>query len=64
MKFMPKWRLRKPADDAKTVYVSEKFGVRSLHIGSDTVQSAGRRARPSAGCPGVATGAVRKNRSA
>lgn len=46
MKFMPKWRLRKPADDAKTVYVSEKFGVRSLHIGSDTVQSAMRIARP------------------
>jgi spermidine synthase len=46
MKFMPKWRLRKPAEDAKTVYVSEKFGVRSLHIGSDTVQSAMRLARP------------------
>lgn len=46
MKFMPKWRLRKPADDAQTVYVSEKFGVRSLHIGSDTVQSAMRIARP------------------
>lgn len=43
---MPKWRLRKPAEDAKTVYVSEKFGVRSLHIGSDTVQSAMRLARP------------------
>lgn len=46
MKFMPKWRLRKPAEDARTVYVSEKFGVRSLHIGSDTVQSAMRIARP------------------
>ena len=46
MKFMPKWRLRKPSEDAKTVYVSEKFGVRSLHIGSDTVQSAMRIARP------------------
>lgn len=46
MKFLPKWRLRKPSDDAKTVYVSEKFGVRSLHIGSDTVQSAMRIARP------------------
>lgn len=46
MKFLPKWRLRKPAEDAKTVYVSEKFGVRSLHIGSDTVQSAMRIARP------------------
>lgn len=46
MKFLAKWRLRKPAEDAKTVYVSEKFGVRSLHIGSDTVQSAMRIARP------------------
>lgn len=46
MKFMPKWRLRKPSEDTKTVYVSEKFGVRSLHIGSDTVQSAMRLARP------------------
>lgn len=46
MKFLPKWRLRKPSEDTKTVYVSEKFGVRSLHIGSDTVQSAMRLARP------------------
>ena len=46
MKFLPKWRLRKPSEDAETVYVSEKFGVRSLHIGSDTVQSAMRIARP------------------
>src|SRR5574340_1778745 len=46
MKFLAKWRIRKPADDAETVYVSEKFGVRSLHIGSDTVQSAMRIARP------------------
>ncbi|MGZ8199011.1 MAG: hypothetical protein ACXWVP_11690, partial [Burkholderiales bacterium] len=46
MKFLAKWRVRKPADDAETVYVSEKFGVRSLHIGSDTVQSAMRLARP------------------
>jgi len=29
MKFLPKWRLRKPSEDAKTAYVSEKFGVRS-----------------------------------
>jgi spermidine synthase len=40
------WRIRKPADDAETVYISEKFGVRSLHIGSDTVQSAMRIAAP------------------
>lgn len=46
MKFLPKWRLRKPSEDTKTVYISEKFGVRSLHIGSDTVQSAMRLARP------------------
>lgn len=46
MRFVPKWRLRKPAEDAETVYVSEKFGVRSLHIGSDTVQSSMRIARP------------------
>lgn len=46
MKFLSKWRIRKPADDAETVYVSEKFGVRSLHIGSDTIQSSMRIARP------------------
>ncbi len=40
------WRIRKPADDAETVYISEKFGVRSLHIGSDTIQSAMRIAAP------------------
>jgi spermidine synthase len=46
MKFLAKWRVRKPADDAETVYVSERFGVRSLHIGSDTIQSSMRLARP------------------
>jgi spermidine synthase len=46
MKFLSKWRVRKPADDEQTVYVSERFGVRSLHIGSDTVQSSMRLARP------------------
>jgi spermidine synthase len=40
------WRIRKPADDTETVYISEKYGVRSLHIGSDTVQSAMRIAAP------------------
>lgn len=40
------WRIRKAAEDAETVYISEKFGVRSLHIGSDTVQSAMRIAAP------------------
>lgn len=38
--------MRRPADQAGLVYVSEKFGVRSLHIGSDTTQSAMRLARP------------------
>ena len=46
MKFLAKWRLRKPADDAETVYMSERYGVRSLHIGSDTIQSSMRLARP------------------
>jgi spermidine synthase len=46
MKFLSKWRVRKPADDEETVYVSERFGVRSLHIGSDTVQSSMRLTRP------------------
>lgn len=46
MKFLAKWRLRKPAEDAETAYVSEKFGVRTLHIGSDTVQSAMRITSP------------------
>jgi spermidine synthase len=40
------WRIRKPAEDAETVYISEKFGVRVLHIGSDTVQSAMRISAP------------------
>src|SRR5215213_7292600 len=46
MKFLAKWRIRKPADDAETPYVSERYGVRTLHIGSDTVQSAMRLTRP------------------
>jgi spermidine synthase len=46
MKFMAKWRVRKRAQDAETVYVSERYGVRSLHIGSDTVQSSMRLAKP------------------
>jgi spermidine synthase len=46
MKFLARWRLRKPAEDAETVYISEKFGVRSLHIGSDTIQSSMRIAKP------------------
>src|SRR5688572_1868289 len=46
MKFLAKWRIRKPADDEQTAYVSERYGVRSLHIGSDTVQSSMRLTRP------------------
>ena len=46
MKFFPKWRIRRQAEDAETAYVSERFGVRTLHIGSDTVQSAMRIAKP------------------
>jgi spermidine synthase len=46
MKFLQNWRVRKPETDNESVYISEKFGVRTLHIGSDTVQSAMRIARP------------------
>ena len=46
MKFLQSWRVRKAADDNESVYISEKFGVRTLHIGSDTVQSSMRIARP------------------
>jgi spermidine synthase len=46
MNFLAKWRVRKPADDSETVYISERYGVRSLHIGSDTIQSSMRLARP------------------
>jgi spermidine synthase len=46
MKFLSRWRAGRRAVDENAVYVSERFGVRSLHIGSDTVQSAMRLARP------------------
>ncbi len=46
MKFLQSWRVPKPQTDSESVYISEKFGVRTLHIGSDTVQSAMRIARP------------------
>jgi spermidine synthase len=46
MKFLARWRVRKPAEDEQTPYISERYGVRTLHIGSDTVQSAMRLARP------------------
>jgi spermidine synthase len=38
--------VRKPVEDSETVYISERYGVRSLHIGSDTIQSSMRLARP------------------
>jgi spermidine synthase len=46
MKFLKSWRIRKPEEDNESVYISEKFGVRTLHIGSDTVQSSMRVSRP------------------
>jgi spermidine synthase len=46
MSILSRWRLRKPANDDESVYISERHGVRSLHIGSDTVQSSMRLARP------------------
>lgn len=46
MKFFHRWHAPKPGGDNDAVYISEKFGVRSLHIGSDTIQSAMRITRP------------------
>ena len=46
MKFFQSRRIRGAEEDSEAVYISEKFGVRSPHIGSDTIQSAMRVARP------------------
>ncbi|HEY7741910.1 MAG TPA: polyamine aminopropyltransferase [Burkholderiales bacterium] len=46
MNFFARWRLGKTRHGADSVYVTERFGVRSLHIGSDTIQSSMRLARP------------------
>jgi spermidine synthase len=46
MNFFARWRLLKSGRGADSVYVTERFGVRSLHIGSDTIQSSMRLARP------------------
>jgi spermidine synthase len=46
MGFFANWLLGKAAREAQSVYVTERFGVRSLHIGSDTIQSSMRLARP------------------
>ena len=41
-----KWRWSRSLAEAGAVYVTEKSGVRSLHVGSDTIQSSMRLARP------------------
>jgi spermidine synthase len=46
MKFFRSWGTRRSGEDDESVYIREKFGVRSLHIGSDTIQSAMRITRP------------------
>lgn len=46
MGFFANWLLRKADRNAQSVYVTERFGVRSLHIGSDTIQSSMRLTRP------------------
>jgi spermidine synthase len=46
MSFFSRWRWSKSASGDESVYVTEKYGVRSLHIGSDTIQSSMRLARP------------------
>jgi len=46
MNLFSRWRWGRSVADAGSVYVSEKFGVRSLHIASDTIQSSMRIARP------------------
>jgi spermidine synthase len=46
MNFFSRWRWGRSVADAGAVYVSEKFGVRSLHIASDTIQSSMRITRP------------------
>ena len=45
MNFFSRWR-RHAVADSGSVYVTERSGVRSLHIGSDTIQSSMRLARP------------------
>jgi spermidine synthase len=45
MRFFGLWRHAR-AHDPESVYVEQRFGVRTLHIGSATVQSAMRLSRP------------------
>jgi spermidine synthase len=40
------WRWSGPVADAGSVFVTEKHGVRSLHVGSHTIQSSMRLSRP------------------
>lgn len=46
MGFFSKWRIHKAAQAGQSVEVSEEGGVRFMHLGSDTVQSAMRVDRP------------------
>jgi len=41
-----KWKIHRSADNEVSVQVSEKDGIRSLHLGSETVQSSMRVADP------------------
>src|SRR5688572_6889171 len=41
-----RWLWRRATGDADAVYITERFGVRSLHIGSSTIQSSMRLAHP------------------
>jgi spermidine synthase len=41
-----RWLWRKTTGGEDEVYITERFGVRSLHIGSDTIQSSMRLLRP------------------
>jgi len=43
---LARWLWRATTGDTDAVYITERFGVRSLHIGSDTIQSSMRLARP------------------
>jgi spermidine synthase len=43
---LARWLWRKATGNGDTVYITERFGVRSLHIGTDTIQSSMRLARP------------------
>ena len=46
MSLLKNRRVRRQKESDESVYITEKFGVRTLHIGSDTVQSSMRLARP------------------